>query len=785
MMSAMGNGCRNFKLRIVLLTPLVLLSTVVVCLLAATPSWAGLPDGRVDELVSPAGNGGEPYTDGAINNDISNVLQSEQPFQAADDGEQMTYVGEPPATVGGEGRTGQFAGDQWLATRTATGWQAAVITPINPETENSYFVYQAFSADLTTGYFLGISEALAPEVPEKCESLYARDAITGTYKGLVTPSEAPTASGLCGMPRFAGASADEAEVIFQDEAALTPNAQPAAEPPVERGRQEGSGREGCMFGCNLYESVAGHLRLVNVIEGTPVASAVFGGYPGPRSTGLTDLSNAISADGSRIFWTDTQEGSDFEHVYALEDGSRSVQVSGSGAAEYWTATPDGRYAYYTEAGALWRFDTSSNTREVIAPAAGGVVGVIGLNETGEDEDYLYFVGAGALAQGATPKLCVSYGAQETRLEEELSDGHISSEEFLREKRLVEVELTEERLGETPPKTGCNLYVRHGGETRFIATLSPADNERAAHGEEFGGVHSGAWRASLGERTAELTPDGRHLVFESFRSLTGYDNGSQAEVFVYASDTDQVQCASCAPTGAAPVQSESAGAVRLPVSAASETYMHRWISSDGSRVFFDSEQALVPQDRNDVQDVYEWEREGTPGCPTATSKFGGCVSLLSGGELAGYSFLIDADATGDNVFFEQRGSLGGAEVGADRNELYDARVDDGFSKPVVVCSGSGCHNEAPSSPSFMSPPSASFTGTGNLPATAPPPHPKPAPQTRAQQLTKALKACRAMRDKRRRASCERRAHKRFGPAHGAKKANKKTNKAQGAGRGKQS
>ena len=41
-----------------------------------------------------------------------------------------------------------------------------------------------------------------------------------------------------------------------------------------------------------------------------------------------------------------------------------------------------------------------------------------------------------------------------------------------------------------------------------------------------------------------------------------------------------------------------------------TYMPRMISDDGSRVFFNSFDALVPQDTNGVQDVYEWEAQGT-------------------------------------------------------------------------------------------------------------------------------------------------------------------------------
>jgi len=47
-----------------------------------------------------------------------------------------------------------------------------------------------------------------------------------------------------------------------------------------------------------------------------------------------------------------------------------------------------------------------------------------------------------------------------------------------------------------------------------------------------------------------------------------------------------------------------------------TYQPRWINEEGSRVFFDSAEPLVSQDTNGLQDVYEWERDGAGSCQTA-------------------------------------------------------------------------------------------------------------------------------------------------------------------------
>ena len=72
------------------------------------------------------------------------------------------------------------------------------------------------------------------------------------------------------------------------------------------------------------------------------------------------------------------------------------------------------------------------------------------------------------------------------------------------------------------------------------------------------------------------------------------------------------------------------------------YQSRYLS-DGGRLFFDSPDALVAQDTNNVEDVYEWEPvagEGTPPGDTCTVSSpgyspvsGGCVGLDLQGQLS--------------------------------------------------------------------------------------------------------------------------------------------------------
>jgi hypothetical protein len=279
----------------------------------------------------------------------------------------------------------------------------------------------------------------------------------------------------------------------------------------------------------------------------------------------------------------------------------------------------------------------------------------------------------------------------------------------------------------------------------------------------------------------VTPDGAHLVFESLMHLTGYDTSSLSgvvsgeralEVFVYDAASAALRCASCDPGHAPPdptIEISSTGheatgnGTHLPVSSAN-TFMPRWISADGSRVFFDSSQSLVAQDTNRLQDVYEWEREGTAGCPARSPALleRGCVFLLSGGESGDYSYFLDADESGDNVFIAHRGQLAGAGPPDDKNHVFDVRVDGGFSVPSLGCAGASCRAPLPSAPAFGAPPTAGLSGGANYLPSPPAPPRKRVVETRAQKLSKALRACRRHHSaKRQRLACERLARARYG------------------------
>jgi hypothetical protein len=702
---------------------------------------AGLPDGRVYEMVTPPENhNAEVYELG------EGLLGTTRPYQAAANGNSVAYVAEP--ATGGNGSTGAGeAGDEYLASRSPQGgWSQVNVTPAGSTINTEY---QGFSSDLSVGFLLTAVDAPFVTTPSLVESagsplsmysgLYSHAFGESLYRPLFTgtppyrPASGKEGKGAFGAsfsraPVYAGSSVDVGVWLFEaNDALLAGEGPPELESELdenvkqeakemkevgklyeEAGNLGGSEEESKKEEARqltlvaerdeLYESVDGHLSLVNVLpDGKLAPGATFGGQRvDPALYAQPDFSHDISTDGSRIFWTAlepivapdteyTDNGTLEEElrpgkVYVREDGTSTVAVS-QGPAQFWTASSDGKYAFYTEAGKLWRFDVEDQTRTELTGAGSDVGGVIGTNETGEDGAYVYFVAGGMLASNAN------------------GDGEVATARACERSRPVTPAQTvnpgeplyEELHGRLPVDYGCNLYVSHGGETRFIATLTVA-----GEGND--------WAPVLGGRTSNITPDGRGLVFSARENLTGasYPGEGSEEVYVYGAGDGSLFCASCRP---------QASGGHLPTGF-SLVYTYRRISEDGDQVFFDSEAPLVARDVSGTQQVYEWERDGSGAC----NESDGCIYLLSNG-VEGSAFLIDASVSGNDVFFEARQKLV-PEADEDAN-LYDARV--GGVPPVgpPECSGTACQGVPAPPPTFATPASVTFNGVGNFPPLIPP------------------------------------------------------------------
>jgi hypothetical protein len=547
-------------------------------------------------------------------------------------------------TSGGNGSQGNGAGNQFLSRRNADGSW----TQTNLQPSGYLFpYYAAFSPDLRYGVLSSSDQLTGDAPPKPFDGLYLRDNDSGSYKSLLTETP-PNRSGYeFGSPREQG---PPEEAIWVEHYAG--GSSDYSHLLFEANDVLASGAvDPGESSNNLYEWVGGELRTVNILPGGEAAPNASFGSEEQSYGALADFSHVISSDGSHIFWTDLNT----ETLYVREDGVRTRRIAEG--ATYLTASTDGSRVLYTKAGDLYEDDLEDGITRDLAPGAEA----LGIAGASEDLGYVYLVGQGALAPGST-------------------------------------------AGDP------NLYLLHDGQTRFIGSL---------RGQGPGGIYEGEsepWQSDIGLRDAEATPSGHGLVFMARSSLTGYDNVNSEgvavpEVYVFDAESGALSCVSCDPSGVAPTAHYGSGvgsAGGLLAISEHSTYQLRTISADGSRVFFESAQPLVPQAQNGRLNLYEWERDGSGSCGDAS----GCVYLLSSGTSSGASYFVDASASGDDVFMVTRSSLVEAD-GNEYNDVYDVRVGATTPPAPPRCTGTGCQGVAAAPPVFATPSSVTYDGVGNF------------------------------------------------------------------------
>jgi hypothetical protein len=188
----------------------------------------------------------------------------------------------------------------------------------------------------------------------------------------------------------------------------------------------------------------------------------------------------------------------------------------------------------------------------------------------------------------------------------------------------------------------------------------------------------------------------------------------AQVYRWTRQSEAATCISCRRDGKAPARfgsrtssfnGQSTDNPAFPVGSQpdqttqSSLVGNRKISSDGSQVFFDTNDPLDPvRDINGVRDVYMWED--------------GKNYLLTSGRGTYPSIVIDNSESGGDVMMVTMDGL----IPSDTNGTYDAydvRVDGGFDESVAAgCEGDAC--QGPSSGSRQAAASGSnlVAGAGN-------------------------------------------------------------------------
>lgn len=663
---------------------------------------AFLPDCRAYEMVTPTHKAGEvlvPEPQGELGGSCFKCRPGEgeqmTPMQVSPDGNSVLYVGQPFSE-------GLSAGqNEYLSNRSEAGWSIQDLSPLTARGS-----WQAFSEDLGRGVMEQTTPPLSPLAPTRRGIGFANLYLWagGSFEPMVTvepPHRSPGGGETADSFRVSYGAANAGtttvgaftHLAFEANDSLTPAT--AYAPPAPEVTEVG---HPCTFSpCDVYEWEGGGLRLVNVAPGNAAAlgKAALGSGQLLIENGNfalpADVDRSVSADGQRIFFTSEETG----QTYVRIGGTETLEVPGPGTCK--TSVPLASRACFLTASAGGSEVLLSNGElyalngagSAYAPAAdltagqGGFEGILGASE---GLSRIYFVDPKALA-GAAPN----------------AGGEGAFEEAGR----------------------VNLYYWHGGATRFVASLQAnrSLNVQREDDDAFG-HYFGSWRALTSARTAQVTPDGRFLTFMSRAQPTGYDNACTQhdnnsgknetmrcpEVFEYAAESGQLTCASCNPSGQRPIGQSDLSRLR-PVAPAPEQRQIDNLPPEGDgRLFFESQDALVPQDTNGkIQDVYEWEPNGVGNC----RKAGGCVRLVSSGRSPDDSFFLGASAGGDDAFFITRQELSPGDSDG-RLDLYDARVEGGLpvSQEPAPCEGEACRGPAAQAPNQPSAASQSYQGLGN-------------------------------------------------------------------------
>jgi hypothetical protein len=177
-------------------------------------------------------------------------------------------------------------------------------------------------------------------------------------------------------------------------------------------------------------------------------------------------------------------------------------------------------------------------------------------------------------------------------------------------------------------------------------------------------------------------------------LTSYDNAGHLEMYSYTPATGAIVCDSCRPDGQPPTAAVAASQDGL------------FLTNDG-RAFFSTTEALVPQDTNEAEDVYEFVNGRpqliTPGTGTAPPGTGGNVGGSASILLDESPGLAAVSANGADVYFSTYDSLISEDHNGNFLKFYDARTNGGFSQPPPVqpcAAAEECHGpgtEAPQLP----------------------------------------------------------------------------------------
>ncbi len=664
-----------------------------------------LPDCRAYELVSPENAGGT-------------ALFPEGPNSSVATNPSRFAFGGLLGTVPGAGDAINNLGDLYVATRTSTGWITHYVGIHGNQTNEagrppaqSGFILSAPGGELTD---LSMNEFIdwndgdgggfsGPEGPEDVGSYapYFWDA-SGNELGRL-----PTNVGLVqeGEDLYGAtqASPDFTHYFFSS-AALT-----------HYDQFSGGSTPGPKFTPEALTAAPGSAYDNNLKTGTvTLISKTESGTNIPQDAG--DLGDqydfisfpGVSTDGSHILMSTKNSGTCVvsecsdpntepveRQLYMRVNDAVTYDVSQGHNVEFVGMTSDGSKVYFTSEEQLTPSDTDSSIDLYMWSEATNTITLISQGEhqignsdmcnapwttkcgivpyeTGRDANYeKFYNGLGG------------NGTSDNSVAEESGEVYFYSPQKLDGSRGVE--------------GAQNLYVYRNGTDQFVATFAPGTF-----------CYQGSSSCSAGPIVRmQVSPDGSHMAFLTADRITSYDNAGYLEMYTYDPSSEALICVSCLPDGAPPTTNVEA------------SLNGRFMTNDG-RAFFSTGDPLVPQDTDEVRDVYEYV-DGRPQLISAgTGENDSGLSIL-GDEVLSTAGLVGVSENGTDAYFSTYDSLVGQDHNGNSLKFYDARVDGGFPyvPPAAPCAAADeCHGPGSSPPTPTANGTGAYDGSGgNLPKTA--------------------------------------------------------------------
>ncbi len=463
-------------------------------------------------------------------------------FQAAADGDSFTFS----STSSFGEAAGAPPASQYVASRGGSGWSTRNVSA--PLESGGYgdqpdgTPFRVFADGLSRALMLNGARCAVEETCPPSYSLWEGGGFTTL----------PTTPGL----RLAGATPDLAHAVFAAEGAL-------------------------------YEWSGGALETVS---------------PGPGAV-LAAPIGAMSEDGRRVY------------RYQLEDGpieleevggpSRALPGTTGVGAAFQAASGGGRFAFYTVAGHLYRYDAASETAADLTPA-GGVVGVLGISASGDTAYYQDATGLERWRQGTTTTVAAGAVAAPTDHPPASATARVSADgehlAFLSAAEIPPFDNIDADSGE--PDTELYLYgpPPGGGAPRLLcASCNPTGERPRGSASIPGAVANGS---TVLYKPRVLSAGGNRVFFDSADRLVIPDTDGRPDVYEW----EAAGVGGC---------TRSPGCVGLVSGGRGDGGRFLDASADGRDAFFLSGESLVGADPGSI-DVYDFREGG--GFPEPAAPF---------------------------------------------------------------------------------------------------------------------------------------------------------------------